>query len=473
MSFITEDFLLHTPTAKRLYHEFAADQPIIDYHNHLIPREIAENRQFQNLFEIWLAGDHYKWRAMRANGCSEKYVTGDATPREKFMAWANTVPNTVRNPLYHWTHLELKRYFGIDELLNGDSAPRIWDLTSEMLATPDLRVHSILARFKVLALCTTDDPADDLALHESIAKSGLNTRVYPAFRPDKALGVNDATAFNQWVDRLASAANVEIGTLQDFEEAIDKRHEFFHQHGARLSDHGLNHCFADFPTKAEAAAIFAKARSGHSAGEEEHNKFAAHMMLFFGKLDAKRGWTKQIHLGALRSVSKTGLRKLGPDTGFDSMGDFPQAEAVGAYMNRLEEDGALPKMILYNNNPVDNYPLATMVGNFQDGITPGKMQFGSGWWFLDTKEGIELQLNALSNVGLLSRFVGMLTDSRSMMSFPRHEYFRRVLCNLIGRDIENGEIPNDDSLVRPLIENICINNAKNYLGLELGKAQAK
>jgi glucuronate isomerase len=325
----------------------------------------------------------------------------------------------------------------------------------------------------VLALCTTDDPADDLALHESIAKSGLNTRVYPAFRPDKALGVNDATAFNQWVDRLASAANVEIGTLQDFEEAIDKRHEFFHQHGARLSDHGLNHCFADFPTKAEAAAIFAKARSGHSAGEEEHNKFAAHMMLFFGKLDAKRGWTKQIHLGALRSVSKTGLRKLGPDTGFDSMGDFPQAEAVGAYMNRLEEDGALPKMILYNNNPVDNYPLATMVGNFQDGITPGKMQFGSGWWFLDTKEGIELQLNALSNVGLLSRFVGMLTDSRSMMSFPRHEYFRRVLCNLIGRDIENGEIPNDDSLVRPLIENICINNAKNYLGLELGKAQAK
>ena len=473
MTYITEDFLLQTKTARRLYRDHAAHQPILDYHNHLPPQDIAGNRQFANLYEIWLAGDHYKWRAMRANGIPEWYCTGDADPYKKFLAWAKTVPQTVRSPLYQWSHLELQRYFGITELLNEDSAPRIWDEANAQLQTPALTTHGIMGRFRVTALCTTDDPADDLGSHEAIAKSGLQTRVFPAFRPDRALAVNNPAAFNTWTDRLAAVSNVSIGALPEFQQALEQRHAFFHAHGCRLSDHGLAQCPADFPTDAEAAAIFDRARAGQTVSAEQHTQFASHMMLFFGRLDSARGWTKQLHLGPLRNVNTRALQTLGPDTGFDSIGDSPQAAALGAYLDRLNCEGALPKTILYNNNPTDTYALATMIGNFQDGAVPGKMQYGAAWWFLDTREGIEWQLNALSNVGLLSRFVGMLTDSRSFMSFPRHEYFRRVLCNLIGSDIERGEIPDDTDLIGPLIENICYGNARRYLGLDIPEAASK
>lgn len=470
MAFIHDDFLLQTPTARRLYHEVAADQPILDYHNHLPPRDIAENRRFATLADIWLEGDHYKWRAMRANGVDERLITGDAEPYEKFLAWARTVPKTIRNPLYHWTHLELKRYFGIDEMLDERTAPAIWERANAMLATPALSTHGILKKFRVAALCTTDDPIDDLHWHEQIAESGLATKVYPAYRPDKALAVDKPEQWNAWVDKLGAAVNRDIRSLDDLLGALDSRHAFFHEHGARLSDHGLNHCFSDFPSDAEAQRIIDGARAGQAASTEDHGRFAAHLMLHFGRLDAKRGWTKQLHLGPIRNVRSRALETMGPDTGHDSIGDWPQAQALGAYLDRLDREDALPRMILYNNNPVDNYVFATMVGNFAGGGVPGKMQFGAGWWYLDTKEGIEWQLNALSNCGLLSRFVGMLTDSRSFMSYPRHEYFRRVLCNLLGAEIERGELPNDDGLIRPLIENICFNNARNYLGLDVPEA---
>ena len=467
MPFIHDDFLLSNATARRLYHRYAEAQPIIDYHCHLSPKDVAENRRFANLFEIWLEGDHYKWRAMRANGIEERYCTGDAEPYEKFLAWARTVPYTLRNPLYHWTHLELKRYFGVEELLDESTARRIWTTANEMLAGEDLRAQAILKKFHVQALCTTDDPTDDLAWHKMIRDSGLGTRVYPAFRPDKALNVHLPGVFNTWVDRLAVAADVEISSFQSLLDALQSRHDFFHAMGARVSDHGLNHCFADFCPESVAAEIFDRARHGQAASPEEHVKFASCLMLHFGRLDAAKGWTKQLHVGARRNNNTRMFGLLGPDVGFDSIGDWPQADAIGAYLDRLEQENALPKTILYSLNPGDNYVLATMIGNFQGGGTPGKIQLGSGWWFLDQKEAIEWQINALSNCGLLSRFVGMLTDSRSLMSYPRHEYFRRVLCNLIGRDIENGEIPDSDELVGPMIENICYGNAKRYLGLEV------
>jgi len=474
MRFIHEDFLLATRTARRLFHQFAASEPIFDYHCHLPPRDLAENRQFKNLFEIWLEGDHYKWRAMRANGVAEKFCTGDADPFAKFQAWAATVPHTLRNPLYHWTHLELRRYFGIEELLDESSAARIWKQANHQLAAPELSTQGILRKFRVTAVCTTDDPTDDLKHHEALAASGLATRVRPAFRPDKALLVNQPAAFNDWVNRLAAASDTDVRNFSTFLDALCRRHEFFHAHGCRLSDHGLTHCFADFCTDKGAAAIFAKARRGQAASPADHAKFAAFMMLFFGRLDAEKGWVKQLHLGALRSNNTRALKQLGPDTGFDSIGDFPQVEALGRYLDQLDQENALPKTIVYNLNPADNYAVAAMIGNFQDGVTPGKIQWGSGWWFLDQKEGMEWQLNALSNLGLLSRFVGMVTDSRSFMSYPRHEYFRRVLCNLIGRDVDNGEIPDDDSLVGPMIRNICYNNAERYLNLpgKVGEPEA-
>jgi glucuronate isomerase len=467
MPFIHEDFLLQTRTARRLYHDYARDQPILDYHNHLSPQDIAENRAFRTLFDIWLAGDHYKWRAMRANGVNERCCTGDAAPFEKFMAWAATVPHTLRNPLYHWTHLELKRYFGIDELLDKRTGPSIWERANAQLQTAEMTTHGILQKFKVAALCTTDDPTDDLRHHQAIAQSGLSTKVYPAFRPDRALGIHLPAAFNAWVDRLAEVSNTHIGGLPDFLEALEQRHRYFHSRGCRLSDHGLPHCYVTFPAESEAAAIFDRARAGQTVGPEEQEQFASYLMLFFGRLDARQGWTKQLHLGPLRNVNTRAFHAIGPDAGFDTMGDWPQAADLAAYLDRLEQENALPKVILYNNNPKDNYVFACMIGNFQDGSLPGKIQFGSGWWFLDTKEGIEWQLNALSNNGLLSRFIGMLTDSRSFMSYPRHEYFRRVLCNLIGREIEQGTLPDEDALIRPLIENICFHNARQYLGLEV------
>ncbi len=465
MAYIHEDFLLTTPAARRLYHEYAAGEPILDYHCHLSPKDIAENRRFANLYEIWLEGDHYKWRAMRANGIEERFCTGDATPYEKFLAWARTVPYTLRNPLYHWTHLELKRYFGIDELLNEETAPRIWEQANACLATDELTTHGILRKFQVRALCTTDDPAEDLCWHARIASSGLETRVFPAFRPDKVLAVNRPEVFNPWVERLGQASEVDIVRFADLLEALRRRHDAFHQRGCRLSDHGLDCCFADFCTEQTAAAIFDKVRSGNPATPEEHSRFASFLMLFLGRLDAEKGWTKQLHLGARRNVNTRMFHKVGLDTGFDSIGDWRHAQSLAGYLDRLEQENALPKMILYNNNPADNYVFATMAGNFQTGCTPGKIQFGSGWWFLDQKEGMEWQLNALSNTGLLARFIGMLTDSRSFMSYPRHEYFRRVLCNLLGREMETGELPDDFELVGGMVRRICYQNVREYLAL--------
>ena len=467
MPFIHEDFLLTNKTARRLYHEFAEGEPILDYHCHLPPQDVAANRQFRNLFEIWLEGDHYKWRAMRANGIAEPYCTGDASPYEKFLAWARTVPHTLRNPLYHWTHLELLRYFGIDQLLDESNASRVWDQANEKLASDELRAHGILSKFGVKAVCTTDDPADDLACHKAIAASGLATRVFPTFRPDKALAIHLPEVFNPWLARLEQASNLEIRTFTDLTDALRRRHDYFHEMGGRLSDHGLNHVYSEYACGREAAEIFDRARSGAAIGPEEQRRFADNLMLYFGRLDAEKGWTKQLHIGARRNNNTRYYRELGPDIGFDSIGDWPQAEAMGAYLDRLDREKALPKVIIYNLNPADNYVMATMIGNFQDGVTPGKIQLGSGWWFLDQKEAMQWQINALSNCGLLSRFVGMLTDSRSFMSYPRHEYFRRVLCDLLGKDIESGEIPDEDALVEPMIRNICYGNAKRMLGLNV------
>ncbi len=467
MSFIHDDFLLATDGARRLYHQYAADQPILDYHCHLPARDIAEDRRFGNLFEIWLEGDHYKWRAMRANGVDERWITGEADPYDKFLAWARTVPHTLRNPLYHWTHLELKRYFDIDDLLDEQSAARIWEEAGQQLAQAALSARGILQKFHVRAVCTTDDPADDLGYHQQIADSGLATRVYPTFRSDQALTVDTPVVFNEWVEWLAAVSDIDIRSFPTFLDALAQRHEFFHALGCRLSDHGLPHAYADFFDEPQAAAVFDKVRAGQAADPDQHRRFASYLMLFFGRLDAERGWTKQLHLGALRNANRRRFGQLGPDVGCDSVGDFPQAAALAAYLSRLDEQRILPQTILYNNNPSDNFVFATMIGNFQDGSIPGKIQFGSGWWHLDQREGMEWQLNALSHLGLLSRFVGMLTDSRSFMSFPRHEYFRRTLCNLLGRDMDQGELPCDYPLVGQMVRNICYDNAKNYLGLEV------
>lgn len=467
-SFLDESFLLHTATARRLYERYAAPQPILDYHCHLSPQDIASNRRFETLADIWLEGDHYKWRAMRANGVAERFCTGDASPYEKFTAWAATVPRCLRNPLYHWTHLELRRYFSIEELLDETTARRIWDRANEQLQAGSLDAHGILAKFRVRALCTTDDPADDLYAHERVKASGLATRVYPAFRPDRALEVHDPKSFNAWVDRLAAVADVHIAGLDDFLEALGRRHQAFHDAGGRLSDHGLPWCYATACSDRQVATVFDNARAGRAASPDDQAAFASYLMLFFGRLDAAKGWTKQLHLGARRSANTRVVQAVGRDTGYDSIGDWPQADALGTYLDRLERDEALPQTIVYNVNPGDNYMVASMIGNFQAGRRPGKIQFGSGWWFLDQKEGMEWQLNALSNAGLLAPFVGMTTDSRSFMSYPRHEYFRRVLCNMIGSEVERGELPDDDTLIGRLIEDVSFGNAERYFGLDLG-----
>jgi glucuronate isomerase len=469
MPFIHEDFLLSTKTARKLYHQYAEAEPIFDYHCHISPRDVAANRQFKNLFEIWLEGDHYKWRAMRTNGVAEFFCTGQAGPFDKFKAWAATVPHALRNPLYHWTHLELKRYFGITDLLDEKTADKIWKKANEKLATPELTAQGILKKFKVKVVCTTDDPVDNLEHHRAFASQGHPTKMLPAFRPDRALTVNQPAGFNKWVEQLAAASNIDINGFSAFLTALRKRHDFFHAQGCRLSDHGLNYCFSDFCSDKAAAAIFAKARRGEFVSPPEHGQFASFMMLFFGQLDAKKSWTKQLHIGALRSANTRRLKQLGPDTGFDSIGDWPQCSTLAAYLDRLDQENSLPKTIIYNVNPADNYACAAMIGNFQDGTIPGKIQFGSGWWFLDQKEAMEWQMNALSNLGLLSRFIGMITDSRSFMSYPRHEYFRRTLCNLIGRDMESGLIPNEEKLVGPMIRNICYANAKQYMAFPTGE----
>jgi glucuronate isomerase len=461
-AFITDEFLLQSPTARELYAKYAAAQPIIDYHCHIPAREIAENHQFRDLTEIWLEGDHYKWRAMRANGVNERYCTGEANPFDKFLAWAKTVPDTLRNPLYHWTHLELVRYFGIHELLNEETAAEIWNRANAKLATAELSAQGILKKFNVQVVCTTDDPTDSLEHHRAIASQKISTRVFPTFRPDKVFRTQIPSEFNTWVDQLAAAADTQIGRLSELLDALRTRHDVFHQHGCRASDHGLETCPADFCSEAEAAGIFERLRRGRAISTEDQRRFASFVLLFTAHLDAEKGWVKQLHLGALRNANPPALLKLGRDTGFDSIGDWPQAGALAQFLGRLSEENALPKMVLYNLNPADNYVFATMAGTFQDGSIAGKIQFGSGWWFLDQKEAIEWQLNALSNCGLLSRFVGMLTDSRSFMSYPRHEYFRRVLCNLLGTEIEAGLLPRNENLVGRIVEAICYRNAAEY-----------
>ncbi|HKV92684.1 MAG TPA: glucuronate isomerase [Candidatus Angelobacter sp.] len=472
MEFITDHFLLQSETARRLYQKYADAQPILDYHCHLSAKDLAENRRFSNLYEIWLEGDHYKWRAMRANGIPERYCTGDAAPYEKFLAWAETVPHTLRNPLYHWAHLELKRYFGIEVLLDRNSAATVWQAAGERLMDDDLSARGILERFRVAALCTTDDPTDSLEYHRQIRESGGVTRVFPAFRPDRALRTWDPASFNKWLDKLSHSANIEIARLSDFLTALENRHDYFHLHGCRLSDHGLDYCHTEVCTEAEASGAFAKVRSGYPLNSEEAGRFASYLMIFFGHLDAQKGWTKQLHLGAYRNANGRMLNGHGRDAGFDSIGDWPQVASLGKYLDSLDRAGTLPRTIIYNANPADNYAFAAMIGNFQDGSVASKIQLGSAWWFLDQKDAMEQQLNALSNCGLLSRFVGMVTDSRSLMSYPRHEYFRRVLCNLLGNEIERGELPDDEELVGGMIRRICYQNAAEYLCLPMAHKTA-
>ncbi len=460
--FLDEHFLLDNKTAERLYHEYARKMPIIDYHNHLPPDEIAEDRNYDNLTQVWLYGDHYKWRAMRTNGVPEEYVTGNGSDREKFQKWAETVPYTMRNPLYHWTHLELQRYFGIEELLNGDSANKIYEQASGMLQSAEYSVRSLLEMMNVRIICTTDDPVDNLEFHRRIEKEYDGIKILPAFRPDKAMNVDDVDVFNNYLTNLEKAADISISTYNDYIAALQKRHDFFTANGCCVSDHGLEQIYAEDYTSTEIVGIFAKIRSGGMLSPEERNKFKSAMLITFAEWDCEKGFVQQYHLGALRNNNSRMLNTLGPDTGWDSIGDFAQAKSLAKFLDRLDKKNKLAKTVIYNLNPADNELIATMVGNFNDGSVAGKIQWGSAWWFLDQKDGMIKQMNALSNMGLISRFIGMLTDSRSFLSFPRHEYFRRLLCNLFGEEIEKGELPNDIKWVGGMVQDICYNNALNY-----------
>ena len=465
-AFLDQDFLLQSATAQTLYHQYAAEMPIIDYHNHLVPQQIADDHQFENITQAWLYGDHYKWRAMRAHGVDEKYITGNASDEEKFMKWAETVPYTMRNPLYHWTHLELQRYFGVTEVLNAASAKRIYDHCAALLKTPEYSVKNLLLKMNVKVLCTTDDPIDNLGYHKQIKASGYAIKVLPTFRPDKAMAVDDVATFNAYVKSLAQVVGYGIQDLSTYKKAIGERHDYFHACGGRLSDHGLEHIYAEDYTEEQIAKIFGQLVSGANVSDHEKWQFKSAMLVYFAHLDHAKGWTQQFHLGALRNNNARLLGSLGPDTGFDSIGDFEQAKSLSKFLNHLDSTNQLAKTILYNLNPGDNELLATMTGNFQDGTIVGKMQFGSGWWFLDQKDGMERQINALSNMGLLSHFVGMLTDSRSFLSFPRHEYFRRILCNLMGQDVENGELPADIEWLGKLVKDISYTNASEFFNFE-------
>lgn len=467
MAYLDENFLLYSETARRLYHEVAADQPIIDYHNHLPPEEIATNHRWENISDLWLGHDHYKWRLLRANGIDEERITGNASPRDKFQAFAETVPYTIRNPMHHWVHMELQRYFDIQTLLTPDTADEIWEKTAEKLAEPDFTTQGILKKFDVRVVGTTDDPADSLEHHEAIIASGLPTKVVPTFRPDKAFQVDRPDHLNPWLKKLEKASGISITHLSDLLAALQKRHDDFHAAGARLSDHGLDRCPALPCSDAEATNIFDKARSGQAVSAEDKERFSFYLLVFTGQLDAARGWTKQLHLTPMRNTNSRMFEKVGPDAGFDTMGDTMQGDALATFLDALASRESLPKMVIYNMNPRDNYLFAAMTGAFQDGTVPGKIQFGSGWWFLDQKEGMEMQLNALSSTGLLSRFVGMLTDSRSFLSFPRHEYFRRILCNLIGGEAEKGELPDDFETLSKLIADISFHNANRHFGFNV------
>ncbi|MET0356538.1 MAG: glucuronate isomerase [Cellvibrio sp.] len=464
MHFIHDDFLLDTEQAKELYHNYAKHMPIIDYHCHLQPEQVADNKQFRNLFDVWLAGDHYKWRAMRSNGVDERYCTGDASDWEKFEKWCETVPYTLRNPLYHWTHLELRKPFGItDRLLDSSNAKRTWDQCNELLATPEFTARGLMTQANVKLVCTTDDPIHDLAHHQKVAADkSFKSAMLPTWRPDRAMAVESAVAYNKYIDRLAAASDTHIVNFDDLMTALNKRHDYFHANGCRLSDHGLETVYAADYTQDEIKAIFSKIRGGSELNAVEIEKFQSAMMIEFALQDHAKGWVQQFHIGAIRNNNPRLFRTLGPDTGFDSIGDHNYAKPLAKFLGRLDNENRLAKTIIYNLNPRDNDVIGTMIGNFQDGSSAGKIQFGSGWWFLDQMEGMTRQIESLSQLGLLSRFVGMLTDSRSFLSYSRHEYFRRILCGIFGRDMVKGLVPNDTKMVGKMIQDISFNNAKNY-----------
>ncbi len=464
-AFMDENFLLQNKAAEELYHGYAKDLPIIDYHCHLPPEEVGNDRRFENLTKIWLDGDHYKWRAMRAAGMDEKYCTGDANDYEKFEKWAQTVPLTLRNPLYHWTHMELRRPFGIQKLLNPQSAHEIYDQATAMLQKEEFSARNIMRKMKVELVCTTDDPVDSLKHHKKARKDGFEIIMLPTWRPDKAMMVESPENFNAYVEKLEKAARMSITKFDDLIQALRNRHDYFHEQGCRLSDHGLETIYADDFSDHEIKNTFSKLRSGKNLNHTEISKFKSAMLIHFAIMDHEKGWVQQFHLGALRNNSTRMFNQMGPDKGFDSIGDFEIARPLSRFFDKLDLGNRLTKTIIYNLNPRDNELIATMMGNFNDGSVPGKMQFGSGWWFLDQKDGMEKQMNALSTLGLLSQFVGMLTDSRSFLSYPRHDYFRRILCNLLGTDMTNGEIPNDMQLVGNMVKDISYNNAKRYFGL--------
>ena len=462
-AFLDKDFMLQNDTATQLYHDEAEGLPIIDYHCHLDPRMVAQDYQFRSITELWLGGDHYKWRAMRSNGIDEHYITGDASDWEKFQKWAETVPYTMRNPIYHWTHHELRSAFGIQKILKPETARDIYEECNEKLQTAEFTARGLMRHYGVEVVCTTDDPADSLEYHRQTRESGFEIKMLPTWRPDKAMAINDPDAYKAYIHKLSQAADMDIQSYQDLLTAIQKRHDFFQANGCRLSDHGINEFYADKFTEGEIECIFQKVMNGQYPTQEEDRKFRSALLLEFARQDVRSGWTQQFHYGPIRNNNTRMMAQLGPDTGYDSIGTPDTAQSMARFLDILDSEGLLAKTILYNINPADNYMLATMIGNFQEGPTPGKIQFGSGWWFCDQKFGMEAQMDALSALGLLSRFVGMLTDSRSFLSYPRHDYFRRILCNLLGRDVENGELPVEEMpRIRQMVRDISYWNAKRY-----------
>jgi len=461
--FIHENFLLQNETAVHLFHDHAKKLPIIDYHCHLSPQEVAQDHKFRSITELWLGGDHYKWRALRTNGVAEKYITGDASDWEKFQKWAETMPYCMRNPLYHWTHLELKTCFGIDKVLNPQTAKEIYDECNEKLASPEFSARNLMLHYNVEAVCTTDDPVDSLEYHKQVRESGFKVKVLPTWRPDMAMTVENPVAYREYIDKLAKVSGVSISCFDDIIKALLIRHKYFEQMGCRLSDHGMEEFYAEDFTPTELDAIFSKVYGGKNLTDLEIRKFKSAMLIEFGKMDADTGWTQQFHYGVIRNQNTKMFKLIGKDTGFDSMSQVMTAKAMNRYLDRLNSMDKLTKTIIYNLNPSDFEMVGTTIGNFQDGSVPGKIQLGAGWWFLDQKNGMEQQMQVLSMLGLLSRFVGMLTDSRSFVSYARHEYFRRILCNLIGNDIEKGEIPASEMpRIEQMIEDISYYNAKKF-----------
>ena len=465
--FITDNFLLHSQAARTLYNDFAKAQPIFDYHCHLSPKDIAEDRQFENLYQIWIDGDHYKYRAMRANGVNEKFITGDASDYEKFIKWAEKVPYTLRNPLYHWTHLELKNYFGIKELLNSDSAEAIYNQCSDILKKPEYSVKNLLRKMNVKVIGTTDDPTDDLQYHKHLQEDNFEIKVLPSFRPDKATEIEKGQTFVDYIQKLEKTVGQSITDFSDLILSLQKRHDFFHEMGCRISDHGHVNFYGEEYTDFEVNAIFQKGLRGEAISVLEVNKYKSAVLFELALMNKKRSWAQQFHVGAIRNNNAKMLQNIGPDQGFDSLGDLNMADNMSKFFGRLSQCDALTNTIVYNLNPRDSEMFASMAANFNDGEVAGKMQYGAAWWFLDQKDGMEKQLNVLSNFGLLSRFVGMVTDSRSFLSFPRHEYFRRILCNVLGDEIEKGELPNDMKLIGNMVEAICYKNAKNYFNINI------